>query len=698
MRPWRALCESVSSTTCEKQLTELFLAVMHAVSEKYPFELEKILEGLRMCIEKSLGSKARSLSESNPIDKVVTDSADGAACTVSCMIEACSGSGKSLCAADYFVRNPKTSRYCLFGYTQEQELYLQVDSISQLINVAIDLDLQACDQKLAFDKPDECKVNVLDIDILESSWNILGALGYLFGKTETVAKVTLQHAKKWTKDKDLWLLVDEAIPGYQDTTDLVNPIARLVFFKRILRNAGFNTIMLGTNTLVMNFNKALRQTDNSRGRNPEHLVCITHRALPPMILQSEKQHALLRSLFGEEQCSLFLDNVNPWLCNQMLKGFKGATEEIKDRADLFRDLAGPVLAERRKEKKNLSDASLYCMFQIATHDAISQAHIMQGFGLLNIWPQGEVPARGSPGSIIDLDRRDDKIYMMNTDIHNISCRFPPAWADPITTGICAGGGRPFRNLASALEVLRRIHQDTVKPREDPTAVDAMRRDGNVLESFGAVVLMLTSWAKPEDILSTLSYHCGREVKSTVTQVLAAVDDKEAAEQFRQVLTRCLCNLIPLRDDESNMLDGEVFGYYIRCMDKRERDGCFSGPVFGPDRRRMKGAAEFKNWRVSVNSSDLKGFVEKLSKNGEDLLLFMAPAFGDFKYEWILPRLGDSDWLVLHWTIDGAHLDWRTFHHVVQDGEKRYRILVLMEVGLSTKPFCEPSMRQDQIDA
>mmetsp|Transcript_3040 Transcript_3040/g.10248 ORF Transcript_3040/g.10248 Transcript_3040/m.10248 type:complete len:457 (+) Transcript_3040:1234-2604(+) len=456
--------------------------------------------------------------------------------------------------------------------------------------------------------------------------------------------------------------------------------------------------MLGTNTLVMNFNKALRQTDNSRGRNLEHLVCITHRALPPMILQSEKQHALLRSLFGEEQCSLFLDNVNPWLCNQMLKGFKGATEEIKDRADLFRDLAGPVLAERRKEKKNLSDASLYCMFQIATHDAISQAHIMQGFGLLNIWPQGEVPARGSPGSIIDLDRRDDKIYMMNTDIHNISCRFPPAWADPITTGICAGGGRPFRNLASGLEVLRRIHQDTVKPREDPTAVDAMRRGGNVLESFGAVVLMLTSWAKPEDILSTLSYHCGREVKSTVTQVLAAVDDKEAAEQFRQVLTRCLCNLIPLRDDESNMLDGEVFGYYIRCMDKRERDGCFSGPVFGPDRRRMKGAAEFKNWRVSVNSSDLKGFVEKLSKNGEDLLLFMAPAFGDFKYEWILPRLGNSDWLVLHWTIDGAHLDWRTFHHVVQGGEKRYRILVLMEVGLSTKPFCEPSMRQDQIDA
>ncbi|EKX40343.1 hypothetical protein GUITHDRAFT_113579 [Guillardia theta CCMP2712] len=652
-------------------------AVLDAISLKYSFALEGVVDSLKKYLDQVLGSRTGTFSERNPIDKVVANATQEAG-IVTCMIEACSGSGKSLCAADYFVRNPKTSLYCLFGYVQEQDLYLNVQGISHLLNVAIDLDLQACDRRIDFLDPTKCEQQVLTIDVLAPSWNVLGVLGYLFGKTKGPGKVSVGEAKLWTQKGDLWVFVDEAIPRYQGIPCRANAIWRLLFLKRILRNAGFHCIMLGTNTLVMNFNNALQQTTNSRGKNQETIKCITHRALPPMILQSDEQRDILKQVFGEEMIGGLLDNVNPLLCHLFFK--YGCGGQGKDSATLFRDLANPVLAMVRADKKNLKDASLYCMFQIATHESMCQAHILQGFGLLNAWPRSQVPARGSSESIIRLHRIEDKIEMNGIELNDLTSKFPPGWVDPITVAICAGGGRPFGRISS-LEVLRRIHRDALKPMDDPTAVDALRQDGNLLESFGAVVVMLASWAEPEDILSTLSHHCGREVGSKVKEVLGSVKDETSAEEFRKVLTQCFCNLIPLRDSEGEIPNHQAFGYYIRCMDKRRRDGQFAGPVHGPEgQRSMRGAAEFKNWRQAVGQSRLKKFVNKLAIGGHDLLLFMAPALAEYNAEDILPK----------------RAGW---HTVVSGGEKecrRHRILILMEVGLATKPFSEPSMQQDDM--
>ncbi|EKX34117.1 hypothetical protein GUITHDRAFT_119728 [Guillardia theta CCMP2712] len=565
-----------------------------------------------------------------------------------------------------------------------------------MINAAIDLDLQACDRRIDYLDPTKCEQEVLTIDLHAYSWNLLGVVGYLFGKTTGPGKVRVEEAKLWTEKEHLWVLVDEAIPRYQGMPCRTNALWRLLFLKRMLRNAGFHCIMLGTNTLVMNFNNALQQTRNSRGKNQETIKCITHRALPPMILQSDEQRDILKQVFGEEMIEGLLDNVNPMLCHLFFKYWRGG--QGKDSATLFRDLANPLLAIVRSDKKSLKDSSLYCMFQIATHESMCQAHILQGFGVLNAWPMSQVPARGSSESIVELKRTDNQIEMNGIELNDLTSKFPPSWVDPITVAICAGGGRPFGNNSS-LEVLRRIHRDALKPMDDPTAVDALRRDGNLLESFGGVVVMLTSWADPEDILSTLSHHCGREVRGKVKEVLGCVKDEASAREFRKVLTQCFCNLIPLRDSDDEMPNHKAFGYYIRCKDKRRRDGEFVGPVHSPDgQSSMRGAAEFKNRRKPLGQSQLTKFVKKLANDNHNLLLFMAPALGEFKAENILPTDGDATWLVMHWSMDTTK--YSGWHTEVLGGKakcKSHRILILMEIGLSTKPFSEPSMQQDEMD-
>mmetsp|Transcript_41964 Transcript_41964/g.132293 ORF Transcript_41964/g.132293 Transcript_41964/m.132293 type:complete len:96 (+) Transcript_41964:176-463(+) len=81
---------------------------------------------------------------------------------------------------------------------------------------------------------------------------------------------------------------------------------------------------------------------------------------------------------------------------------------------------------------------------------------------------------------------------------------------PISVAICAGGGRPF-GCKSCLEVLRLIHVHGHKVADDSRAVNALHRDGNVLESFGGIVMMSSSWAEPRKILANLSLHCGRDL-------------------------------------------------------------------------------------------------------------------------------------------------------------------------------------------
>ena len=69
----------------------------------------------------------------NPIDEIVQEAKQEKDATYFCMIEACSGSEKSLCAIDCFVRNPDECMYFLFiPSTQEnrQAIYEHVASIT----------------------------------------------------------------------------------------------------------------------------------------------------------------------------------------------------------------------------------------------------------------------------------------------------------------------------------------------------------------------------------------------------------------------------------------------------------------------------------------------------------------------------------------------------------------------------------------
>jgi len=287
---------------------------------------------------------------------------------------------------------------------------------------------------------------------------------------------------------------------------------------------------------------------------------------------------------------------------------------------------------------------------------------------------------------------DGKLLLHGLDIHHLTSKFASSLLDPITVAVSAGGGKPFKER-SCLAVLTRIHEEAARPSNDPTAVDAMQRDGNLLESFGGVVVMLTSWSHPDDILSTISFHCGREVKSKVMNVLERVQNQEAAEGFRQVLTSCFSNLVPLRIGEEHVNESQAYGCYMRCKNSQRRDGIFYSPV-GQDGSRRSGGAEFKNRRQAVSASQLKKFVKKLSRHGHDLLFFMAPELRKFESERILPCGGKESWLLLHWRKNDD-VPWHTFHRVVQ-GAKRYRVLILMELGLSTDPFGLRTMHQDAL--
>jgi len=104
--------------------------------------LEDAANGLKEYLKNVLEPRNSDFSYLNPIDKVVAAASNDNGVTVSCMIEACSGSGKSLCAADYFSRHPTTSLYFVFEYVHEQEIYSRVQDLTCIMNAAIDLDLK----------------------------------------------------------------------------------------------------------------------------------------------------------------------------------------------------------------------------------------------------------------------------------------------------------------------------------------------------------------------------------------------------------------------------------------------------------------------------------------------------------------------------------------------------------------------------
>eukprot|EP00960_Hanusia_phi_P001773 50887-Hanusia_phi.AAC.1 len=80
--------------------------------------IAEAMAGLQLYLRNGFNVKSNSaselqvlgcFSEANPIDNLVQTARKNSTVPHACVIEACSGSGKSLCAADYFVRNPGTS-------------------------------------------------------------------------------------------------------------------------------------------------------------------------------------------------------------------------------------------------------------------------------------------------------------------------------------------------------------------------------------------------------------------------------------------------------------------------------------------------------------------------------------------------------------------------------------------------------------
>ena len=149
--------------------------------------------------------------------------------------------------------------------------------------------------------------------------------------------------------------------------------------------------------------------------------------------------------------------------------------------------------------------------------------------------------------------------------------------------ICAGGGRPF-SARSALEVLQQIHEEAALGN-DPLSTDACKRDGNLLESFGALVIMISSWSPPQYLLSNIAFHCGyKNEQRSVDKILASIASKDS---FKEILTSCMSNLIPVLISEQDHGLAAVLGFYTRDFDNLRKDGTVAGPSL-PSNMRLRG--------------------------------------------------------------------------------------------------------------
>uniref|UniRef100_A0A7S0EPN1 Uncharacterized protein n=1 Tax=Hanusia phi TaxID=3032 RepID=A0A7S0EPN1_9CRYP len=700
-------------------------------------------------LETRLKRPLEALSEINPIDKIVSSKGKYTESKVfCCLVEACSGSGKSLCAVDFHLRHPQRSLYFLFRPPEGeavQPLYKHAKDASKLLNVALDFDflMLQIDGLASTNSKNLQYVEAWSIDMsnISMQWHFLGAISFLCGQARSMAPLTFEEAGKLKGP--LYVLVDEAIPSESDKLYSLSSMARLVLMRRILRNARINCIMLGTNTLVMNFNQASTQAESSRFQN-DALYCVTHRALPPFIPSSNKHLELLSRLFGaakndsERNAQLLsrlfgaaegfrkndllaqdprrkkheeelLDEVNPWLLSlfferlALLEATLGQSVNERKRAEiLIRESVASILPEVRRDKLNLRDESIYCMFQIATHESLSQIQISKGFAQLNVW-KDPPPARGSDNTIIEFTRdlQSSHLSLNGLPVHSLTSRFSSAVKDPITVAVCAGNGSPFQCPRSALTVLQHIHSKQLAG-DDPITMDAYKRDGNVLESFGAVVVMLSSWSKPQDLLKTFAFHCGMTEARTLNQILEQVEGKES---FIDILTSSISNLVPVRRGEITSLHAG-FGFYCRCSDSDCVDGAFGGPssLTGAGDL-ILGGAEFKNHKKAiVFPANTKKNISKLLQKDLDVFLYMASYIPEFDMTEAIDNHLDDDWLVLRLRATGWEVRVKQGHHVPDRKKRKFdhdkktkgamtsesvkrRVLMVVELGDQTQPFC-----------
>ena len=523
-------------------------------------KLDNVLTSLKKCLDRCLDNEwdstssrvqpSKQLSAMNPIDERIKKSCYYDSYYLS-LIAACAASGKSLCAADYFVRNANHSMYFRFSPVYEHSahnIYFHLLPVTRLLNKALDCDLCIV-SLLAAESDETCRLEVWDVKIdRQEGWYVLGALKFLWNKTTSVAPVTLTEARTWGRR---WVLLDDVFPPEQDNTYLISPMAKLVFLIRILRNANIHCIMLGTNTAILNLvQPPPTPFEHSRQKGYE-LLCCSHRCLPGYILPSDDAEEALKRVFGEAQVPELLDHVHPWLCSHFLQCLRDSKKV--EPAKLIRSISKHIQSDFNRRMLRLTNESIYCMFQPFANEAFPQSLISKGLALLNINRSAEMPPRGIHNTSVEVS-----IGIGDHRLAELTSSFASALLDPITYAACAGGGRPFagKRSGSALEVLQQIHRKT-KMGDNPLSVDAWKRDGSMLESFGSVVLMISSWSPSQELLSNLAHHCGKTDSRSTDQILASVANKES---FVEMLASCMCNLVPVKESEQDHALATALGF------------------------------------------------------------------------------------------------------------------------------------------
>lgn len=522
-------------------------------------------------------------------------------------------------------------------------------------------------------------------DGMTREWYFLGMIGKLLNKRATASPVSIATARGWVNEIDpdpkIVVLLDEAIPVQHATTRILGSVPRLLFIKRLLAAADIHLVMIGTNTLMLNFGTAAQAAEESRSCPNVQLVCVSSRALPPFLDTKEQFHKL-SLLLPKSLLRPILNEANPWLaselaCNVHPNGKRQACH-LNQAAVTTRQLVNL--------QKKLSKYSLYAAFQSATHSDCSQAQLFHSFACLNLWgSQSSTPEKGDRAGVLLLSRDENDHKLIKTpngqDIRRVKAFFVPAWKDPIAFAICANGGRPFSE-ESALAVLQQICGEA--HLHDPTALDAFKRDGNMLESFIAVVLVIASWASPDHFLQVLAWHLGNTDERDVNAILQQGGLSAArCETTSQQIARAFRNLVPiLEGEEPNVRFPQTMGYLRRCKDSERMDGAGRGGTGS--------VLECKN-RLPIGPVDLTTILalltsRKITRTGQQknatvaVLAVSSLAPTSNVTDSLITGNCSGDWVILH-LKEGQK--WNCFR--VPNGPQK-KLLVLLEVGQDTMPF------------
>jgi hypothetical protein len=127
-------------------------------------------------------------------------------------------------------------------------------------------------------------------------------------------------------------LMDEAIPffarGVTTSAQRGSQVEQLVLAKRYLAAAHIHLVMLGTNTLVLNFETAAMASPDSRGYEHIWMRCVSHRALPPYLPDAASHEGILTTVFGEDLMSTISSEAVPLLAVRLADALRDQTGEV----------------------------------------------------------------------------------------------------------------------------------------------------------------------------------------------------------------------------------------------------------------------------------------------------------------------------------------------------------------------------------